>query len=120
MWPPVLLFLDPGQDLAETLVLNNGGMTDPLQLVESRVRQRYAFPAPSGKSLISTILPRRRTAMPSGLSISFILAAVHQLVRDLPLLTPEQYGRDLGRGSTTRWKSWSRAGGLKTGVGSER
>jgi len=30
-----LLFLDPGQDLAQALVLNNGGqMTDALQLVE--------------------------------------------------------------------------------------
>ena len=63
MRPPVLLFLDPGQDLPETLVLNNGGMADPLQLVEGGVRQRSAFQRtssrPSGKSLISTILPRR-------------------------------------------------------------
>jgi hypothetical protein len=31
----VLLFLDPGQNLTETLVLDNGGMTDTLQLVEA-------------------------------------------------------------------------------------
>ena len=30
----VLLFLDPGQKLPETLVLDNGGRTDALQLVE--------------------------------------------------------------------------------------
>ena len=41
----VLLFLDPGQNLSETLVLDNGGMTDALQLVECGVRQRSAFPA---------------------------------------------------------------------------
>src|SRR5258707_1152322 len=41
----VLLFLDPGQDLAQALVLDNGGMTNALQLVEGRIRQRPAFPA---------------------------------------------------------------------------
>src|SRR6202030_653222 len=40
----VLLFLDPGQNLSERLVLDNGGMTDTLQLVEGGVRQRPAFP----------------------------------------------------------------------------
>jgi len=40
-----LLFLDPGQNLPETLVLDDGGMTDALQLVEGGVRQRPAFPA---------------------------------------------------------------------------
>jgi hypothetical protein len=40
-----LLILDPGQNLPETLVLDDGGMTDALQLVEGGVRQRPAFPA---------------------------------------------------------------------------
>jgi hypothetical protein len=29
-----LLLFDPGKNLAEALVLNDGGMTDPLHLVE--------------------------------------------------------------------------------------
>jgi hypothetical protein len=33
----VLLFLDPGQNLPETLVLDNGGRTDALQLVEGGI-----------------------------------------------------------------------------------
>jgi hypothetical protein len=40
-----LLFLDPGQNLSETLVLDDGGVTNALQLVEGRVRQRPALPA---------------------------------------------------------------------------
>src|SRR2546430_7728208 len=46
----VLLFFDPGQNLAQALVLDNGGVTDALQLVEGRVRQRSAFPAKDRKS----------------------------------------------------------------------
>src|ERR1700678_1566976 len=38
-----MLFLDPGQNLSETLVLGDGGVTDALQLVEGGVRQRPAF-----------------------------------------------------------------------------
>jgi hypothetical protein len=41
----VLLFLDPSRNLLETLVLDNGGMTDTLQLVEGGVRLRSVFPA---------------------------------------------------------------------------
>ncbi len=35
----VLLLLDPGKNLAEALVLDDGSVTDPLQLVESRIGQ---------------------------------------------------------------------------------
>jgi hypothetical protein len=41
----VLLFLDPGKDLAQALVLDNCGMIDALQLVEGGVRHGPAFPA---------------------------------------------------------------------------
>src|SRR6202035_460159 len=41
----VLLFLDPSQDLAQALVLDNGGMADAVQLVDARVSKRPAFPA---------------------------------------------------------------------------
>jgi hypothetical protein len=56
----VLLFLDPRQNLSETLVLGNGGMTDALQLVEGGVRQRPVFPAKLQSPIweIIDILPR--------------------------------------------------------------
>ena len=41
----ILLLLDPGQHLAETLVLDDGRVADALQLVEDRVRQRQSLPA---------------------------------------------------------------------------
>jgi hypothetical protein len=41
----ILLLLDPGQHLAETLVLDDGRVADALQLVEGRVRQRQSLPA---------------------------------------------------------------------------
>ena len=45
MWLSILLFLDPGKNFAETLVLDNGSVTDPLQLVESRIGQGPPLPA---------------------------------------------------------------------------
>jgi hypothetical protein len=40
----ILPLLDPGQHLAETLVLDDGRVADALQLVEDRVRQRQSLP----------------------------------------------------------------------------
>jgi len=45
MGTPILLLLDPGQDLAKTLVLYNGRVADALQLVEGGIGQGQAFPA---------------------------------------------------------------------------
>jgi hypothetical protein len=39
----ILLLLDPGQHLAETLVLDDGRVADALQLVEGGVRQDLGF-----------------------------------------------------------------------------
>ena len=41
----ILLLFDPGQHLAETLVLDDGRMADALQLVEGRVKQGQSLPA---------------------------------------------------------------------------
>jgi hypothetical protein len=41
----VLLLLDPGQHLAETLVLDDGRVADALQLVEDGVGQGQSLPA---------------------------------------------------------------------------
>jgi hypothetical protein len=41
----VLLLLDPGQHLAETLVLDDGGVADALQMVEDGVGQGQSLSA---------------------------------------------------------------------------
>jgi hypothetical protein len=41
----ILLLLNPGQHLAETLVLDDGRVADALQLVEGGVRQGQSLPA---------------------------------------------------------------------------
>jgi hypothetical protein len=41
----ILLLLDPGQHLAETLVFDDGRVADALQLVEGGVSQGQSLPA---------------------------------------------------------------------------
>jgi len=89
-----LLFLDPGQDLAQALVLNNG-MTDALQLVEGRVRQRPAFPAnlqpPIRKVIDLDHFAAKANCQTFLLKRQLHTTVVHhQLVRHLTLLTPTQ------------------------------
>src|SRR5258708_286064 len=91
----VLLFFDPGQDLAQALVLDNGGMTDALQLVEGRVRQRPAFPAnlqpPIRKVIDLDHFATKANCQAFGLKRQLHTTYVHhQLVRHLTLLTPAQ------------------------------
>ena len=90
-----MLFLDPGQDLAQALVLDNGGMTDALQLVEGAVRQRRAFPAnlqPPIRKVIdidhfATKANRYAVRLKRQLHTTVVH---HQLVRHLTLLAPAQ------------------------------
>jgi hypothetical protein len=90
-----LLFLDPGQDLSQALVLDNGGMTDALQLVEGRVRQRPAFPANLQSSIRKVIdldhFAAKANCQAFRLKRQLHATVVyHQLVRHLTLLTPTQ------------------------------
>jgi hypothetical protein len=54
MRPLILLLLDPGQHLARTLVLDDGRVTDALQMVEDGVGKGGPFQRiscrPSGRS----------------------------------------------------------------------
>ena len=90
-----MLFLDPRQNLPETLVLDNGRMTDALQLVEGGVRQRLAFPA-NLQSPIRKVIDIDHFATEAN-RYTFRLkrqlhttVVHHQLVRHLTLLAPAQ------------------------------
>ena len=79
----------------EALVLDNGGMTDALQLVESRVRQRPAFPAnlqpPIRKVIDLDHFAAKANCQAFRLERQLHATVVHhQLVRHLTLLTPAQ------------------------------
>jgi hypothetical protein len=74
----ILLLLDPGQHLAETLVLDDGRVADALQLVEGGVGQGQSLPAhlqPAIGKVIDvdqTSRPRGKTDIPTLLSADIL------------------------------------------------
>src|SRR6266446_4059991 len=81
--------------IAEAFILDNGRMTDALQLVEGRVRQRPAFPANLQPPIRKVIDVDHFAAKANGRAFRLkrqlhTTVVHHQLVRNLTLLTPTQ------------------------------